>query len=120
MPNKGRLNPQQVKADQQGAKGRLTSNPSAPPILTPRTSKVPAQDSDFLTTSQGARLPDTDDSLKAGSRGPTLLEDFHLREKIMHFDHLTGSPTQVVSQLMLAGYADSFDYFYQVLHFSVV
>ena len=40
--------------------------------------------------------------------------------KIMHFDHLTGSPTQVVSQLMLAGYADSFDYFYQVLHFSVV
>ena len=87
MPNKGRLNPQQVKVDQQGAKGRLTSNPSAPPILTPRTSKVPAQDSDFLTTSQGARLPDTDDSLKAGSRGPTLLEDFHLREKIMHFDH---------------------------------
>jgi hypothetical protein len=40
--------------------------------------------------------------------------------KIMHFDHLTGSPTQVVSQLMLAGYADSFDYFYQVLHCSVV
>ena len=41
----------------------------------------------FLTTAQGVRLPDTDHSLKAGARGPTLLEDFHLREKIMHFDH---------------------------------
>jgi catalase len=42
---------------------------------------------EFLTTSQGLRLPDTDHSLKAGERGPTLLEDFHLREKITHFDH---------------------------------
>ena len=33
------------------------------------------------------RLPDTDHSLKAGERGPSLLEDFHLREKITHFDH---------------------------------
>src|ERR1700689_1403046 len=41
----------------------------------------------FLTTAQGLRLPDTDHSLKAGGRGPTLLEDFHLREKITHFDH---------------------------------
>ncbi len=41
----------------------------------------------YLTTAQGVRLPDTDHSLKAGARGPTLLEDFHLREKITHFDH---------------------------------
>ena len=41
----------------------------------------------FLTTAQGLRLPDTDHSLKVGPRGPTLLEDFHLREKITHFDH---------------------------------
>ncbi len=40
-----------------------------------------------LTTSLGVRVEDTDNSLCAGSRGPTLLEDFHLREKIMHFDH---------------------------------
>ncbi|MBW0019005.1 MAG: catalase [Mycobacterium sp.] len=46
-----------------------------------------AQQGDFLTTAQGVRLPDTDHSLKAGSRGPSLLEDFHLREKITHFDH---------------------------------
>jgi catalase len=46
-----------------------------------------AQAGEFLTTAQGLRLPDTDHSLKAGERGPTLLEDFHLREKITHFDH---------------------------------
>ena len=46
-----------------------------------------AQRGDFLTTSQGLRLPDTDHSLKAGRRGPTLLMDHHLREKITHFDH---------------------------------
>ncbi len=41
----------------------------------------------YLTTAQGARLYDTDHSLKAGERGPTLLQDHHLREKITHFDH---------------------------------
>ncbi len=46
-----------------------------------------AQNGEFLTTAQGVRLPDTDHSLKAGLRGPTLMEDFHLREKITHFDH---------------------------------
>ena len=34
--------------------------------------------------------------------------------KLMHFDHLEGAPSQVVSQLVLAAYADQFDYFYQV------
>ncbi len=42
---------------------------------------------DFLTTNQGLRLQDNHNSLKAGPRGPTLLEDFILREKITHFDH---------------------------------
>ncbi|WP_335988653.1 catalase [Glycomyces sp. MUSA5-2] len=40
-----------------------------------------------LTTQQGVRVDHTDDSLKAGGRGPTLMEDFHVREKITHFDH---------------------------------
>lgn len=40
-----------------------------------------------LTTNQGLRINDDQNSLKAGERGPTLLEDFHLREKITHFDH---------------------------------
>jgi catalase len=46
-----------------------------------------AQHGEYLTTSTGTRLRDTDHSLKAGSRGPTLLQDHHLREKITHFDH---------------------------------
>jgi catalase len=41
----------------------------------------------FLTTDQGIPVDDTDNSLKAGERGPTLMEDFHFREKITHFDH---------------------------------
>jgi catalase len=41
----------------------------------------------FLTTNQGLRISDDQNSLKAGDRGPTLLEDFQLREKITHFDH---------------------------------
>ena len=40
-----------------------------------------------LTTNFGVRVSDNQNSLKAGTRGPTLLEDFVLREKIFHFDH---------------------------------
>ncbi|WP_292992713.1 catalase HPII [Pantoea sp.] len=40
-----------------------------------------------LTTNQGTRIANDQSSLLAGSRGPTLLEDFILREKITHFDH---------------------------------
>ncbi len=42
---------------------------------------------EFLTTNQGVRINDNQNSLKAGDRGATLLEDFILREKITHFDH---------------------------------
>ncbi len=40
-----------------------------------------------LTTNQGIPVADNQNSLKSGERGPVLLEDFVLREKIMHFDH---------------------------------
>ena len=40
-----------------------------------------------LTTNQGVPIGDNQHSLKAGLRGPSLLEDFILREKITHFDH---------------------------------
>ncbi len=40
-----------------------------------------------LTTNQGVPLSDNQNSLRASARGPTLLEDFILREKITHFDH---------------------------------
>ena len=41
----------------------------------------------LLTTNQGLPIADNQNSLKGGERGPTLLEDFILREKITHFDH---------------------------------
>jgi catalase len=40
-----------------------------------------------LTTNQGVPISDDQNSLKIGPRGPTLLEDFHLLEKLTHFDH---------------------------------
>ncbi len=40
-----------------------------------------------LTTQQGVPIADDQNSLKIGPRGPTALEDFHLREKLFHFDH---------------------------------
>lgn len=40
--------------------------------------------------------------------------------KLMHFEHLQGAPTQIVSQLALTAYVDNFDYFYQVNWFLVV
>ena len=71
----------------------LKHDQAAPEVRTAtgeETGAAPAarhQQGAFLTTSQGARLRETDHSLKAGERGPTLLQDHHLREKITHFDH---------------------------------
>ena len=42
---------------------------------------------EFLTTNHGVRINDDQNTLKAGERGPSLLEDFIFREKMTHFDH---------------------------------
>ena len=60
-------------AEQQGHGGE-THQTTSDPALT-------------MTTQQGIPIADAQNSLKAGVRGPTLLEDFQLREKIFHFDH---------------------------------
>ncbi len=49
--------------------------------------QIAAGDVPVLTTAQGGPVSDDQNSLKIGPRGPTLLEDFHFREKIFHFDH---------------------------------
>ncbi|PWN60888.1 catalase [Chryseobacterium viscerum] len=46
-----------------------------------------SNDDEKLTTNQGLKINNNQDSLKSEERGPTLLEDFILREKITHFDH---------------------------------
>ena len=64
--------------DQQGPALR---GPTGAPI--PGDASVRAQQGPRLTTPQGAGVADTDHALKAGPRGPTLLQDFHLREKMV-------------------------------------
>jgi len=49
--------------------------------------KGPHTGEGHLTTNQGIRISDNQNQLKSGARGPVLLEDFVLREKIFHFDH---------------------------------
>jgi catalase len=48
---------------------------------------VKLEHSSILTTAQGVQISDNHHSLKAGPHGPTLMEDFILREKLVHFDH---------------------------------
>jgi catalase len=69
------------------------SSKSGPATLQPQSldgslaSKRVNSAGQVLTTNQGVPISSNQDSLKAGLRGPTLLEDFVLREKITHFDH---------------------------------
>ena len=62
------------------ASGRSASSGSLDAVRSDASAQV-------MTTNQGVAIGDNQNSLKAGLRGPTLLEDFILREKITHFDH---------------------------------
>jgi len=77
--------PRSRKSDQAAPAARGPAG--APAGASDRGDSWRAQQGDALTTSFGTRLADTEHSLKAGERGPTLVEDFHFREKITHFDH---------------------------------
>ncbi len=76
MPSKSTTKPKKssAKADARLGVGGETHQQSA-------ASQVP------MTSNQGLAISDNQNSLRAGARGPTLLEDFLLREKITHFDH---------------------------------
>jgi len=49
--------------------------------------QLASEGGDVLTTQQGVPVADDQNTLRVGERGPALLEDFHFREKIFHFDH---------------------------------
>lgn len=51
------------------------------------THQLAGENNSVLTTQQGMPVSDDQNSLKVGNRGPTIMEDFHFREKIFHFDH---------------------------------
>ena len=71
-------------SDKVGSGGpNIGHNPTVGPLDRVRVDST----SRVLTTNQGVPVADNQNSLKAGLRGPTLLEDFILREKITHFDH---------------------------------
>jgi catalase len=61
----------------------VVSNPKTDEMAQNRTDGY----GEFLTSNQGLRINDDQNSLKGGERGPTLLEDFLFREKMTHFDH---------------------------------
>lgn len=67
----------------------MAKSPKSNNKLTGGETHQTAEDLDtaVLTTNHGVPVADNQNSLKSGSRGPTLLEDFVLREKIFHFDH---------------------------------
>jgi len=82
------------------AKGRAADSPSKipkgpaisetyaePQASGGETHQVADSATSVLTTSQGAPVADDQNTLRYGARGPALLEDFHFREKIFHFDH---------------------------------
>ena len=71
-------------SDKVGSGGpNIGQNPTVGPLDRVRVDSTDR----VLTTNQGVPIADNQNSLKAGLRGPTLLEDFILREKITHFDH---------------------------------
>ena len=78
------------KAAAERAPKAVASKVASPKLARPGTAELhqtaSAPDA-RMTTNHGVPVSDDQNSLKAGPRGPTLLEDFVLREKIQHFDH---------------------------------
>ncbi|WP_028895672.1 catalase [Syntrophorhabdus aromaticivorans] len=72
---------QKIPNNREKADKERTLAPSGEPHQTAGEGHPP------FTTNQGVAISDNQNSLKANARGPTLLEDFIFREKIMHFDH---------------------------------
>ncbi|SDY36622.1 catalase [Modestobacter sp. DSM 44400] len=77
--------PREPLPPKSGTRSPEAVSPTGKPTGAPADAR--GQSGPYLTTEQGVRLHDTDHSLKAGSRGPTLMQDHHFREKMMHFDH---------------------------------
>jgi catalase len=66
---------------------KQTRTPAGNPKDTDLQKNTESGANESMTTDQGLKINDDQNSLKAGDRGSTLLEDFILREKITHFDH---------------------------------
>ncbi len=79
-----------TRAPSSASKANKTSgaqSPIASQAAGGETHQTASAPDDRITTNHGVPVSDNQNSLKAGARGPSLLEDFVLREKIQHFDH---------------------------------
>jgi catalase len=76
-----------VNSGTSSPKKQSAGNPAAQPAAGGELHQIAGGQHPALTTNQGVGLSDNQNSLKANPRGPVLLEDFILREKITHFDH---------------------------------
>lgn len=97
---------EQNESAKTGIAAQHGANPTVAPLDRVRVDASEQQ----LTTNQGVAVGDNQNSLKAGLRGPSLLEDFILREKITHFDH-ERIPERVVHARGSAahGYFEAYD-----------
>ncbi len=76
-----------MKSKPKTTSNKLTPAKNSPTSSGGETHQQLGQDGRLLTSNQGVGISDNQNSLRGGTRGPTLLEDFLLREKITHFDH---------------------------------
>jgi catalase len=82
-PSSGSTLSEQNANDKNGDAAEPGANPTVGPLSRVRVDSTGQR----LTTNQGVPISDNQSALKAGLRGPALLKDFILREKITHFDH---------------------------------
>ena len=73
--------------DNRKNKHASATKPAAENTQSAELHQTAGKDVPVLTTEQGVPVSDDQNTLRIGPRGPALLEDFHLREKIFHFDH---------------------------------
>ena len=87
-PPSSPANDHRLRDHQPGAgKPKITADRGNGDELHQNVAKGDADPAAYLTDNFGHRISDNQNSLRDGTRGPTLLEDFVLREKIFHFDH---------------------------------
>lgn len=87
MASKGKKLGESAKKAPKAPGAKIETSYAEPQGPGGETHQVAGDETPTLTTAQGAPVADDQNTLRQGPRGPALLEDFHFREKIFHFDH---------------------------------
>jgi catalase len=83
----GKARPPKARTSGQSSSSADEQSAAAETLKSAQLAQESREPGKEMSGNQGVRISDDQNSLRAGVRGPTLLEDFHLREKITHFDH---------------------------------